>query len=157
MAGVLRRLGVAVTTAVHGGDAVGVWVRAAASAAAAAAGGGAPALADVDSVVAAVSARTPPTLDAATAAAVAALLSRSPPAFDFACIDNLMPVLSGRATTARLRALGVPATVPVVIITGDALTEDDDGGLDLAGASLVLAKPIDVGILRAGLAALGLE
>lgn len=60
------------------------------------------------------------------------------PPFDLVLMDGSMPIMSGLEATTILRRHGV--RVPVVAVTGNALSEDVEAFMK-AGADAVLLKP----------------
>jgi CheY-like chemotaxis protein len=61
--------------------------------------------------------------------------------------DLRMPQLDGRRLLALLRAAPETARIPVLVVTG-ALDESPVGREPVAGTPGVLAKPVDVAVLR---------
>jgi CheY-like chemotaxis protein len=181
---VLTRMGVGVTSAENGAEAVEAWVRSCYAAHRSASHHhDAVPLPDgfsIDEAVACAcgpddpcAAASAPAAAASEAAAAAAgtdeaagrrvlllagvrtLLSSCRP-LDFCCMDNVMPVMDGRAATARLRGMGLPTDIPVLVITGNALGSEDERVLLDAGATTVLAKPVDAEKIREALMQAGL-
>ncbi|MCB1237894.1 MAG: response regulator, partial [Verrucomicrobiae bacterium] len=78
-------------------------------------------------------------------------VSRAEVAFDLICMDIQMPELNGIDATREIRALGgAAAEIPILAMTGHAFTEDRERCLE-NGMSAHIAKPFDLGELKARL------
>ena len=69
-------------------------------------------------------------------------------------LDKEMPVMDGHECVSRLRESGL--TVPVIGVTGNALSEDRLA-FTAAGASAVVSKPVRIELVEQTLAVLGLR
>ena len=76
-----------------------------------------------------------------------ALRLAQPSAPDFVVTDIEMPDLDGLELCRRLRQLPATSEVPIVVVTGSAVTQGDEA--TAAGCDVVLAKPCSGALLLA--------
>lgn len=76
-----------------------------------------------------------------------ALRLAQPSAPDFVVTDIQMPELDGLELCRRLRQLPATSKVPIVVVTGSAVTQGDEA--TAAGCDVVLAKPCSGALLLA--------
>ncbi|WP_308589245.1 response regulator, partial [uncultured Oscillibacter sp.] len=86
------------------------------------------------------------------AQAVQAFSEGPPGTYDAVLMDIQMPVMNGYEAARAIRALAREdaRTIPIIAMTANAFAEDVQAALD-AGMTAHVAKPIDVGVLKAAL------
>jgi CheY-like chemotaxis protein len=77
------------------------------------------------------------------------LASDSNEIFDLVLCDNVMPNMDGPTAAARMRELGYKG--PIFGVTGNALPSDVEHFMS-SGANAVLAKPLQIALLREAVA-----